>query len=459
MTGIPVTAQVHADLVRRYGWHSTAPQTLAAHFRLWSMDADAGVAYVDTGAAWVAAGPPLAAADRHAAVAAAFVQAAQQAKRRAVFFAVPATLLPCGRSLAVGQEPLWDPSLWPATVRRHKSLGQQMRRASHKGVVVRPASAAEVGDASGRLRQQLDALMVRWSHHHPMPPMGFLVHLDPFCGAASRRFWIAEQPTPDAATPRVVGLASCIPIPGAHGWLLEHLLRDPAAPNGCAELLVDAAMRGLAESRLVSLGIVPLYGVQHPVLRATAALAEGLYHFRGLAAFKRKLQPQCWEPVHIACPRRTPTCLALYDVLRAFAPAGLWRFGWGILGRGSPALIRALGWVLVPWTCALASMEGEVWFPDPRLQHFWTVFDIFLAAGLFALGKRWRQGLATVLASLITADAVATFVEVLAYRQPAGLYADCVRGLAVLAPAATAVLLWNARAYRARNRTPRPTEP
>lgn len=455
-------SQTALRLVRRYGTHSTSFQVLAPSFKWWHCDDDAGVAYVDTGGAWVAAGPPLCAPERQTWVAESFATAARQHSRRAVFFASPQDVLAPGAScsLVVGQEPRYAPQTWAAHCKSSANMRQQLRRAKNRKLSVRRLTSQELGDATSSLRQHIATLMTRWSGAHAMPPMGFLVDLNPFDHAEHRLFWLAEMSRVQGRTPDIVGFAAVIPIMATGGFMLEHLLRDPDAPNGCAESLVDAIFTDLEDAPVISLGIVPLHHVTHPLLRAALWAGEGLYHFGGLARFKAKLAPVRWDDVYLVWPGKQWSLWALYDVLCAFAPQGLWRFATGILGRGSSVLLRVLAWVLVPWTAALASMEGDVWFPTKHLQHFWTGFDVVLAAGLFRLSYRWQRSLATALAALITCDAVATLIETCLYREPKGLFADAVRTLAVLAPTATAIVLWNARAYRATHRLKgQPTRP
>jgi phosphatidylglycerol lysyltransferase len=441
-------------LVEKFGTHSTSFQVLAPSFLWWQFDDDAALAYVDTGAAWVAAGPPLCAPHRLGDVAQAFIAEARQKSRRVVFFASPPELLPgeMGRSMVVGQEPLYVPQSWPTHKKSSANMRQQLRRAKNKHLSVRRLTQQDIAAPDGLLRQHIETLMTRWSGAHAMPPMGFLVDLNPFERAQERMFWVAELPALQNDAKRIVGFAAVAPIMAVGGYMLEHLLRDPDAPNGCAESLVDAVFTDLAQAPVISLGMVPLHHVSHPLLHAAMWAGEGLYHFGGLARFKAKLAPVRWEDVSIVWPRRQSSVVALYDVLCAFAPQGAWRFGAGIIARGSSVLLRGLAWVLVPWTVMLASMEGEVWFPSKNLQHFWTAFDVLLAVGLFRLSYKWRRSLATALAVLISCDAVASFVEVCLYREPKGLFAEAVRALAVLAPTASAVVLWNARAYRARHR-------
>jgi phosphatidylglycerol lysyltransferase len=68
---------------------------------------------------------------------------------------------------------------------------------------------------------------------------------------------------------------------------------------------------------------------------------------------------------------------------------------------------------------------------------------------LFSLVRHWRPWLATLLASLITGDAGLTLLEALLYNAPRarGLGDWLVMGVAVLAPATAAVLLFWARRH------------
>src|SRR5829696_8840976 len=77
-------------LLERHGWNATSFQILEPGFSYWFDGDDACVGYVDTGKAWVAAGPPIAAHDKLAETSARFVEAARTAKRRACLFATEA---------------------------------------------------------------------------------------------------------------------------------------------------------------------------------------------------------------------------------------------------------------------------------------------------------------------------------------------------------------------------------
>jgi phosphatidylglycerol lysyltransferase len=69
---------------------------------------------------------------------------------------------------------------------------------------------------------------------------------------------------------------------------------------------------------------------------------------------------------------------------------------------------------------------------------------------LLALSYRWRAGLADLIAPAVTADAVLTLGQAIAYDLPRreGLLDVGVAVIAIAAPTVAAVLLWNARAHR-----------
>ena len=309
-------------LVARHGWNATSPQVLAPGYRYWHAEHGC-VAYADTGRAWVAAGTPIAPADHLADLAARFVAGARPRRRRALFFGTEGRfteLLPW-RHVPVAEQPEWDPAAWPDTLRAHKSLREQLRRARAKGVTVRTLTATDVaGDRA--LTVAIAATRDAWLRSRRMPPMGFLVDLPAI--ADVERMWIVAE-----RHGAVIAAAAVAHVPARPGALVEHVLRRPDAPNGTTELIVDAAMRLAAArgDRWITLGMAPLAGRVAWPLRVARRLGRPLYDFDGLRAYRARLHPARWTPIHLSIPPRRSVALAVVDLLTVFARGSLVRYG------------------------------------------------------------------------------------------------------------------------------------
>jgi phosphatidylglycerol lysyltransferase len=435
------------ELLRGHAWNATSFQVLEEGFR-YAFDerVDACVAYVETAGAWVVAGAPIASADDFGAVVGRFIERARAARKRLSFFAVEDRFLHATglASIRIGEQPTWDPLSWNRTVEGAKSLREQLRRARAKGVAVRRVGHTVMGDATSAERRAVEELIGRWLGSRGMAPMGFLVDVQPFGFPEERRYFVAER------AGRVVAFLAAVPIYARGGWLLEDLLRDPAAPNGTTELVVDVAMRALAEegSRYVTLGLAPLAGASG-WLGVVKEWTRALYDFEGVRAFKAKLRPHAWEPIYLAYAQGTSANAALFDALAAFARGSFARFGAETLLHGPAIVVRALGAMLVPWTVLLATAPAR-WFPFAWSRGAWVGFDVAMAVALVALAARWRWWLGRTLAIAATVDAVATWGETLAWNVPRAESAlDWgVAVVACVAPAVAAVILWGAVGHR-----------
>lgn len=458
--------EASADLVLLHGRTATAFRALGPDLRRWCPPEQRGaalVAYAEMPGAMVAAGEPVASPDQVVPVAEAFVQHALTQRRRPSFFATEGRLVtsPLLQRRLVGEQPVWDPQQWDAHFRSHRSLREQVRRARAKDVQVHAVSAVAL--TRGALGDAVQHLVKRWHATQGLAPMAFLVTVDLATCADARQCWIALQGD------RLIGVLAVAPVAPREsdqhtgGWLLEHLLRDPDAPNGTAELLVDHAMRRMAERGVTwaTLGLAPLHGPVDAWLQWARRWSRPLFNFEGLSAFKRKLRPAYWEPIYLAWPREQRGWRALMDGLRAFADGSLLRFAVRTLLRGPRLLLLGLAWLLVPWTLVLGLAPSVPWFPNRTIHMAWLMFDIGLAVMLFVLlgytashgarataRRRGAARLATALAMAVSIDAVLTTVQAWWFVQAApsapGVREWLVLLVACGGPAITAPVLWGA---------------
>lgn len=438
-------------LIHRHGWNATAFQTLESGYCYAFHGDGACVAYVDTGAAWVVAGAPIAPHAEIGRVASEFVERARAAGRRCCFFATEERLhVAAGgvlRSLRIGEQPVWDPREWPAILANHRSLREQLRRARAKGVRTREVTAAELQNSP--THDAIKRLIRRWLATRGMAGMGFLVRVEPFEFPSHRRCFVAELDG------RIVGFAGVVPIPTRRGWFIEDLLRDPQAPNGSGELLVDAVMSWAARTGCdwLTLGLAPLAGEVAAPLRFARRSTAFLYDFEGLHRFKAKLRPQSWSPISISYPNSQGALISIVDALLAFARGGLLRFGVRSLLRGPNALIRALALLLIPWTALLVLAPAERYFINGWIKWAWVAFDALLAVALFRWLRKPGKRMLTVLAAAVTLDVALTLLQAMLWnlRHVRGASDALLTAMGCAAPVLAATVLWGARFSRFRD--------
>jgi phosphatidylglycerol lysyltransferase len=315
------------DLVFRYGWNATAYQIVNPGIELWfSPKADAVIGFVRAHNTFVVAGAPVCANERLAEVSTEFEQSARRAGKRVCYFGAEARLEELYRGAAthsmvlLGAQPTWRPQNWRTIISRHASLRAQFNRASNKSV-----SVSEWPSSQAAGHPALQDCLREWLATRGLPPMHFLVEPQTLERLVDRRVFVAERKG------RVVGFLLASPVPKRNGWLIEQIIRGHGAPNGTAELMIDSAVRVMAEedSEYVTLGLSPLSRRAmisqegNPLwLRWLLSWAQAhgrrFYNFDGLDAFKTKFQPERWDPVFAIfnAPHFSP--LALYAIAEAF---------------------------------------------------------------------------------------------------------------------------------------------
>lgn len=314
------------DLVLAYGWNTTAYQILNPGFRLWfSASRPAVAGYVRDARRRVVGGAPVCAPEDLAAVVDELERDAARCGEHVVYFGAEARLEALvhndGAHAAVllGAQPAWRPADWPHIVATHASLRAQLNRARNKGVTV-----TRWESASAERNPALARVLGEWLATRGLPPLHFLVEPETLGDLSDRRVFVAER----GGAP--VGFLVASPIPARNGWLTEQFVRGHGAPNGTAELMIDAAVRWMIEAcaDYVTLGLAPLSRRAGDDADASWwnrlafgwARAHGrrFYNFEGLDAFKAKFCPERWEAVYAVSNERAFSLLSLYAIGAAF---------------------------------------------------------------------------------------------------------------------------------------------
>lgn len=317
------------ELVIQYGWNATAYQILNPGISLWfSEPSDAVIGYVEFGRTLVVAGAPVCELARLDAVTAEFARAAHARGRGVCYFGAGERLESRYAAskrwsrVLLGAQPSWDPHDWGAAVGTRSSVRAQFNRARNKGVRI-----TEWESKRAENNPQLRRCLAEWLSTRNLPPLHFLVEPETLSRMRDRRVFVASRDGFDGP----IAFTVLSPVPARNGWLFEQIVRGRNAPNGTAELLIDAAMRAVASSgaTYATLGLSPLsergaIELRQPLwlrllLRWLRLHGTRFYNFRGLDAFKAKFNPPVWEPIYAIAEGKKFPPRALYAIAGAFS--------------------------------------------------------------------------------------------------------------------------------------------
>jgi phosphatidylglycerol lysyltransferase len=345
------------DLVLRYGWNTTCFQIVNPGIEYWfGTDGESVVGYVTSGSLRVVAGAPVCDKAHLAAVIAAFEQDSNASGLGVCYFGAEARLEsvlrgdPDHSNVLLGAQPVWDPAKWASLVSTHASIRSQLNRARNKGVVVREWSV----DAA-RNNPALQECLHQWLESKGLPALHFVIEPETLDRLDNRRIFVAERGG------QVQAFLVLSPIPTRLGWLTEQFPHRPGAPNGTVELMMDTAIRALADDgcKYVTLGLSPLSRratiepFDNPLwLRVLLAWlrkhGQRFYNFDGLDHFKAKLGPREWEPVFAISNEPQFSGRTLYAIALAFSGNHPFR----VLAQGLAKAVAAEAGNLRRWLTA-----------------------------------------------------------------------------------------------------------
>ncbi|MEO6051514.1 MAG: DUF2156 domain-containing protein [Pyrinomonadaceae bacterium] len=316
------------ELILSHGWNSTSFQIVNPGIRRWfSPNCDAVVGYVSSGGVRVVVGAPVCQHERLGDVVDEFETDSIRSGEDVCYFGAETRLeelfgdSPHHAKLLLGSQPVWRPTEWAGIVSEHRSLRAQLNRARNKGVVI-----SEWSNETARDNPKLKKCLREWLDSKGLPPLHFMVESDTLSRLENRRVFVAE------CNSKIAGFVVASPVAMRNGWLFEQFPHVPGAPNGTVELMIDTAMRAMADdgAEYATLGLSPLSTrakvdpFHNPFwLRILLAWmrkhGRRFYNFDGLDAFKSKLRPERWEPIFAVSNESQVSCKTLYAIAGAFS--------------------------------------------------------------------------------------------------------------------------------------------
>lgn len=339
------------EIVLCCGWNSTSYQIINPGIRHWFSDVKkAVVGFVSCNGVRVVAGAPICEKNDLREAAAEFERDAERMNERVCYFCAERrleTIYSESKKYAkvlLGAQPVWQPKNWARIIESHKSLRAQLNRARNKNVKVTEWSSEKATD-----HPALKNCLEKWLADKGLPPLAFLVEPDTLSHLEDRRVFVAAR---EDAT---VGFVLLSPVAQRNGWLFEQFVHTPDSPNGTVELMIDTAMRAMAEGgyEYATLGLAPLSTRAeipqfenplwlHILLFWMRKHASRFYNFDGLDAFKAKLQPELWEPIFAISNESRFSVRTLYAIASAFSGGTPVRLFFGGLWR---AFLTEINWL------------------------------------------------------------------------------------------------------------------
>ena len=327
------------DLVMKYGWNTTCFQIVNPGIEYWfGADRESVVGYVSSKKVRVVAGAPVCSEETLLDVVEQFETDTELRGQHVCYFGAEGRLDEVFHGdrthskVLLGAQPVWHPAEWAENVSRHSSLRAQINRAKNKGVTVNEWPVERAHDSA-----ELRECLASWLSLKGLPPLHFVIEPETLKRLENRRVFVAER------GPTVEAFLILSPIPERSGWLTEQFPHRRGAPNGTVELMMDAAIRKVADEscEYVTLGLSPLSKrakiepFDNPVwlkflLAWMRKHGQRFYNFEGLDRFKSKLMPKYWEPVFAISNEPKFSVQTLWAIALAFTE----NKPFGVFGRG-----------------------------------------------------------------------------------------------------------------------------
>jgi phosphatidylglycerol lysyltransferase len=214
--------------------------------------------------------------------------------------------------ISIGENYIFDASTYLPKGVRAKPARWARKRAIRSGVSVKEYEPLKKPDPD--LEATLNAVSQRWMGKSTrFSP--HLIDLNIFENRACKRYFYAEV----GGAP--VAMIICQPIYGQQGYLLEDVIRDPAAPYGSIEFITLTILDTIKSDgwKMATFGISPrldatgLNGISMIFLKIGMWFADRMFRLHQLHHFRKKFHATYAEPVYAL---KYPKGFNLIDLVR-----------------------------------------------------------------------------------------------------------------------------------------------
>jgi phosphatidylglycerol lysyltransferase len=215
-------------------------------------------------------------------------------------------------AFCVGEDFIFDVSTYSPKGERAKPARWARNRAIRSGVSVKEYDPCKLPDPA--LEAAFEAVAKRWMKKTTrFTP--HLIDLNIFENRLCKRYFYAEV----GGTP--VAMISCLPIFGRQGYLLEDVIRDPAAPYGSIEYITLTILDSLKNDgwKMATFGISPrldangLRGTSRIFIKTGMWFADRMFRLHQLHHFRKKFHATYTEPFYAL---KYPKGFNLIDLVR-----------------------------------------------------------------------------------------------------------------------------------------------
>jgi lysylphosphatidylglycerol synthetase-like protein (DUF2156 family) len=313
------------ELVRRWGG-STSDAVLEPTMQIFQhRDIEGFIAYRPSMQCAIVFGDPICSPTDRATLAIAFHRFAEEKGYSVIYIAASQSYAHwavnnvCGSLIEFGQELIFTPPSDPRkNTGTHASLVRRKTKQAHRqGVTIH-----EYIRYDPALENAIDQVKVEWLNSR----QGLQVHISNvylFTDCLGKRWFYAKLDN------KVIGVIALNHLQARNGWLLNHLMVVPDAPNGVSELLMATALETLEKEGcpFASIGSIAssklgeirgLSALTTSMTRVIFKIASKIIHLKGLNTFWGKFYPQS-EPSYLIFSRKRIGIRELLSLKRAMS--------------------------------------------------------------------------------------------------------------------------------------------